>query len=196
MIFATCGSAWAQEVAQEKPWQFNASAYLYFIPNDFLINPILTADKNKLHLESRYNYEDVRTFSEFVGRNFMVDGKISGKITPILGVVAGRSNGIAPGIEFDLQYRKWNFTSESEYLVEVNDKTSNFGYTWTELTYSPKDWYWFGISIQRTRLYQTDLQVQKGLLVGFSRSIFSTNFYLWNLGFADPFFMLSVAADF
>jgi hypothetical protein len=45
---------------------------------------------------------------------------------------------------------------------------SRFFYNWSELTCAPVEWFWFGIVTQRTRVYQTERDIQRGLLVGFS----------------------------
>ncbi len=44
----------------------------------------------------------------------------------------------------------------------------SFFYSWSELSVSPVDWFRFGLVGQRTRAYQTDVDIQRGLLVGFS----------------------------
>ena len=46
-------------------WAVDAVALFNFIQDDFFVTPIINADKNKLHLESRYNYEDIKTVSFF-----------------------------------------------------------------------------------------------------------------------------------
>ncbi|MCZ7612060.1 MAG: hypothetical protein M5T52_00525 [Ignavibacteriaceae bacterium] len=51
-------------------WKFSAEADFYFTdPFNFL--PIFIANKENLHLEARYNYEDLKTFSGWVGYNFL-----------------------------------------------------------------------------------------------------------------------------
>ncbi|HWT79462.1 MAG TPA: hypothetical protein VN648_11745, partial [Candidatus Methylomirabilis sp.] len=45
-------------------WSFSASAYTYFVPDsrDY-VQPTVTADRRWLHLEARYNYENLETAS-------------------------------------------------------------------------------------------------------------------------------------
>ena len=50
-----------------------------------------------LHLETRYNNEDLRTGSLWVGYNFAWGEKWQFEVTPMIGGVFGRTNGIAPG---------------------------------------------------------------------------------------------------
>jgi len=52
-------------------WSFSAWAYAYLVPDsrDY-VQPTITADRNWLHLEARYNYENLETGSAWVGYNF------------------------------------------------------------------------------------------------------------------------------
>ena len=51
-----------QEV--DKRWSFSGSAYTYFVPDSHeYVQPTFTADRGWLHLETRYNYEDLETGS-------------------------------------------------------------------------------------------------------------------------------------
>lgn len=176
-------------------WEFSAEADLYFT-DPFIFLPIFSANREKLHLEARYNYEDLKTFSGWIGYNFYGGEEFEYFITPMVGGVVGRTNGIAPGLEFTFSYIGFELYSESEYLFDFESKENNFFYSWTDLTYSPLDWLWFGISGQRTRLYQTELEIQHGLLLGASYKNWQFTGYLYNSFSDDTFLMLSVASDF
>jgi hypothetical protein len=95
-----------------------------------------------------------------------------------------------------LSYQGFEFYSEAEYLFDSESKANRFFYSWVDFTYSPKDWLWIGISGQRTRLYQTDLDIQRGLLVGAGWKQWSLSTYLYNIGFDDPFVLVNVAFEF
>jgi len=193
-----CIFSYAQDspILTEKKWNFSADANFYFIPDDFFVLPVFKADKHKLHVEARYNYEDRETFSAWAGYNFMGGKKVEYTITPMLGGVVGLSNGIAPGLEFTITYKGFEWYAESEYLFEVESNENNFYYMWSDITYSPNDWLWFGISGQRTRLYQTDLDIQRGLLIGAELKKWQFTAYLYNLAFDDPFFLGTLSFGF
>ncbi len=54
----------------ENAWSFSAYAYAYIVPDDAnFLQPTVTADRGRLHLEARYNYEDFNTGSLWVGYN-------------------------------------------------------------------------------------------------------------------------------
>ena len=199
LVMACCCSlVYSQEQEKVTPatWDFSADANFYFFSDDFILLPIFRADKNALHLEARYNYEDMETFSGWVGYNFSGGNEFEYTITPMIGGVAGRTKGIAPGIEITLSYKGFELYSEGEYLFDSESTENNFYYNWADFTYSPTDWLWFGISGQRTRLYQTDLEIQRGFLIGGSLKNWELSGYLYNLGFDDPFFLLGVSVSF
>ncbi len=193
-----CTFSYAQETITpaEKKWNFGADLNMIIIPDLFIVSPLFRADKNKLHLEARYNYEDLETFSGWVGYNFSGGKNFEYTITPMVGGVVGLTSGIAPGLEFTITHKKFELYNESEYIFDVETTENNFFYSWTDLTYSPTDWLSVGLSAQRTRLYQTDLDIQRGLLVGVSYKSFELRGYVYNLGFDDSFFLIGLSASF
>jgi hypothetical protein len=197
-ILLLCSVGWlrGQEEDSTAGWDFSSDLNFYLIPDDFFMVPIFRADKNNLHLEARYNYEDRETFSGWIGYNFSGgDDVFSYTFTPMLGGVGGLSNGVAPGLELTLTYKKFELYSEMENLFDLKNSENNFYYNWADLTYSPTDWLWFGISGQRTRLFQTALDIQRGLLVGVGLKNFELNTYVYNIG-DDPFLILTLSANF
>ncbi len=181
---------------KDSSWSFDASANFYFFTDDFILLPVFAANKNHLHLEARYNYEDLETFSVWGGYNFYGGEKLEYFVTPMLGAVVGNSNGIAPGLEFDLTLGSFNLYSESEYLIEFSGTENHFFYMWTDISYAPTDWLWVGMSSQRTRLYQTEVEFQHGLLLGGGWKSMEATAYLYNFHIKEPFFMLSLAFGF
>jgi hypothetical protein len=196
MYCVTLSFAQDDPASKEKVWNFGADINLYFLPGEFIMLPVFRADKNKLHLEARYNYEDLETFSGWVGYNFSGGKKLEYTITPMVGGVVGLSDGIAPGLEFTFGYKRFEIYTELEYLFEFSSSENNFYYQWTDITYAPTDWLWLGISGQRTRLYQTDLDIQRGLLVGGGYKSLELTGYVFNIGFDDPFVLITLSASF
>jgi hypothetical protein len=199
VVFTAMISAQAQTTnpgTSQKQWNISSDVNFYIFKDDFFVLPVIRADKNKLHLEARYNYEDIETFSAWIGYNVSGGGQFEYTFTPMVGGVVGLSNGIAPGLEVTLTYKKFEFYSEMEYLFDWNETENNFYYNWADILYSPNDWLWFGISGQRTRLYQTNLEIQRGLTVGAGWKVWELNTYAYNFGFDDPFFVITLSAEF
>jgi hypothetical protein len=194
-LFLSHTLAQEQDTQEASEWEYGIETDLYFT-DPFIFLPIFTADKGKLHLEARYNYEDLKTASVWVGYNIFGGDEFEYFVTPMIGGAFGRTNGIAPGLEFTLSYMGFELYSESEYLFDFESGENNFFYSWTDLTYSPLDWLWFGISGQRTRLYDTEVEVDRGLILGCSYRNFEITGYFYNAFTDDVFFMLALSTNF
>jgi len=183
--------------ANEKPWAFGVSVYGYLVPDsrDYA-QPTITADRDWLHLEARYNYEGLDTGSAWIGYNFSVGDKLSLDFTPMIGGVFGDTTGIAPGYEFTLGWWKLELYSEGEYVFDTGDSAGNFFYTWSELSLAPVDWFRFGLVVQRTKLYQTDFDIQRGFLVGFTYRKVDFTTYVFNPDASSPTIVLGLGLSF
>jgi len=184
-----------EKVTETNDWSFSAETDLYFT-DPFNLLPIITADNGNLHLEARYNYEDLKTFSGWVGYNFFGGDEFEYFITPMIGSVLGRTDGIAPGLELTLSYAGFELYSESEYLFDFESSENNFFYSWTDLIYSPLDWLWFGVSGQITKLYQTEIETERGLILGGAYRNFEITGYFYNPISDEFLFMLSLSTEF
>jgi hypothetical protein len=183
--------------ADEPAWSFSASASTYIVP-DFreYVQPTFIADRGWLHLESRYNYENLETGSVWAGYNFSGGKKLEWEFTPMLGGVFGQTTGIAPGYKFSLTYWKLEFSSEGEWVFDLGNSEGSFFYNWSELSVSPVDWFRFGLVGQRTRAYRTDVDIQRGLLVGFTYKKMDFTTYVFNLDQGKTTWVFAVGVSF
>jgi len=181
----------------DKPWSFSASAYTYIVPDsrDY-VQPTFTADRGWLHLEARYNYEALDAGSAWVGYNFGGGEKLAWEFTPMLGGVFGDIKGIAPGYKGSLSWWKLQLYSEGEYVFDTVNSSDSFFYNWSELTLAPAEWFRFGLVTQRTRLYKTERDIQRGLLVGTSFKKLDLSAYVFNPDQDKPTFVFSVGVSF
>jgi hypothetical protein len=160
----------AQETRPREPdrsWSGEVDGSVWILPDDpdFILLQAY-ADRGPLHLEGRYNYEDLRTGSLWVGWTWDASGKISLSVTPALGVVFGNTGGLAPGLEIDVVIGPVEWYGESEYLFDFDSAESDFFYMWSELGVSPVDWFTVGLAVQRTRVVDTPREIQRGVFVG------------------------------
>lgn len=185
------------EETSERKWSFSASLYSYFVPDDReYVQPTFSADRDWLHLEARYNYEDLDTGSVWVGYNLGGGKKLEWEFTPMLGGVFGELTGVAPGYAGSLSWWKLSLYTEGEYVIDTGDHTGNFFYTWSELSLAPVDWFRFGVVAQKTKLYETDRDVQRGLLVGFTYRSLDLTGYVFNLDESQPTWVFAVTFNF
>jgi hypothetical protein len=178
-------------------WSFAVAGYGYIIPDDqAYFSPTFRADRGWTHLEARYNYEDRQTGSLWLGYNLSFGEKLVLEATPMVGGIFGNTTGVAPGYLFTLSYKKISLYSEGEFVFDTRNSAGNFFYNWNELTYSPADWFRAGLASQRTRAYQTPVDVQRGFFAGFSYKKVDFTTYVFNLGWTDPTVVLAMGFKF
>jgi len=183
--------------ATDRAWSYSASLLGYFVPDDRdYAQPTFAADRGRLHLEVRYNYEALRTGSAWLGYAFSAGKQLRMDLTPTLGGVFGDLHGLAPGYELTLTWSRLELDSEGEYFFDFEDDAEDFFYNWSELSIAPTDRWRAGLVVQRTRAYQTRLDLQRGLLAGMSYKRVDLTGYVFNLGWEDPTIVISAEMSF
>jgi hypothetical protein len=178
-------------------WSFDLTGYWTNPPDDDAYgSAIFRADHGALHLEARYNYEDIDTGSVWAGWTFSWSGDVEVSLVPMVGGVFGHTQGVAPGLEFDLAWKILELYFEAEYVFDAAGRDDDFFYMWTEFTVNPTEWLSLGLVAQRTRAYDTDVEVDRGLLVGFHVRSVTATVYVFNLDQDDPYVMIGVGVSF
>jgi hypothetical protein len=195
-VYANCQNTYPQstDTLSITPYSFSASAFYYFIPFERnTVTLIGTADINKLHFESRYNYEDRNTGSVFGGYRFETGKNLQLSVIPMAGIVFGNTDGIAAGLEFELTYKRFGYYAEQEYIFDLHSKSNNFLYVWGEISYSFFDSFSAGICYQKTKVYQNQLDLQRGLFGSFSWRRFDISAYYFNPLSNDHLFIAALS---
>ncbi|HEX4822685.1 MAG TPA: hypothetical protein VFV19_00070 [Candidatus Polarisedimenticolaceae bacterium] len=177
-------------------WACSVSLWGYDVPEsqDYL-NPNFTADRGRLHLEVRYQYEAIDTTSVWAGANFHAGKSWSFDATAMLGGVFGDLDGVAPGYRLSLEHKWFYLASEGEYFISSHGDDGDYLYSWTEAGGYPVSWFRLGLAAQRTRAYQSDLSIQRGAYVGFTFKSFDAAAYVFN-PWDDPTYVLALRLDF
>ena len=204
LVFFIAGLPWlaAAQVGQIKapadstssPLSASVTGYYYFFPNadNNTLTLIGYLDYKSVHLEPRYNYEALHSGSVFAGWKFGSEGKINWAVTPMVGVIFGSIKGFAPALELELSYKVFDFYTENEYVIDQAGSRYNFFYAWTELGYSPLEKFRTGISVQRTRLYETGLDIQRGVFAEYSFWKLTAGIHYFNPFSTEYFFIASL----
>jgi hypothetical protein len=179
------------------PWKMSLTVDGYLpAKQDGYVDPVLTADHGWLHLEARYNYEDLNTGSVWLGYNVTAGKDLKLSITPMIGGVLGQTVGIAPGCEASLSYKQFDLSVTNEYVFDTKNHSGSFYYATPQLTYSPKDWFRVGLTAIRTKILHMKEDVQRGFLVGFSHKHAEFTTYVYDLGWTDPTLVFEVGWNF
>jgi hypothetical protein len=174
-------------------WAFDVTAFAYFLPDEAdYVQPTVRADRGSLHLEGRYAYEDRNTFSLFAGWRAAMGRALQLEVTPMVGLVVGRTDGFAPGLELTLSWGPLEVYSESEYVLPFGDAESSFFYAWSELGVRPADWLRVGLVAQRTRRYRAAREVSLGPMLGVAIGRLEATLYVLDGGNSGPFAAVSV----
>ncbi len=180
-------------------WEYSGTVMGYLVPDapDY-VQPTVTADRAGLHLEARYNYEALESGSLWIGWNLSFGQSVQVAVTPMVGGVVGNLRGVAPGCLATISWWKLTLYSEAEYVFDLGGPASadDFFYSWTELSLAPVEWMRFGVAVQRTRVYSTGLEVQRGVLLGATWRAVDFTAYVFNLGWEDPTVVLSLGVSF
>jgi len=194
---STEGAAGAAPEAVGSAWSSSINVYAYLVPDgDDFLQPTVSADRGRLHLEARYNYEGFNTGSLWVGYNLGLDGAVTLAFTPMVGAVVGDTDGVAPGYNLEISWRRITFFSQSEYLIDTNDSDNSFLYTWTELSLWPWDWLGAGLVVQRTRTADLGFEAEPGLLLGLAWKQLSIITYVFGLDESDQTVMVGAGLGF
>jgi len=177
-------------------WELSGGLYYSDPPgSEDRVTPILYADRGPLHLEARYNYEDLQTLSVFGGWTFASEeeeGAPSAAVTPMLGAAFGETTGLIPALEFDVGWRALAWYAEMEQLFDLEDSDDSFFYSWSTLTWGFTDRFAAGLVVERSKLVDTDLSVQRGLALELRGARVGLSLYAYNLGSDDSYAVLAL----
>jgi len=194
---SAAGATQDSDTSPTPNWSVRAAAATYVLPDeDDYVQPTVAIDRGALHLEGRYNYEDRRSASGFIGWNLEFGETVTLQLTPMFGVVGGNIDGIIPALELDLVWRRLELYSEGEYVFDINHVNNRFLYNWSEVSLWAVSWLRAGIVTQRTRAHGVPLGIQRGLLVGATLAKVEPVFYFFNPGSSDRFFVGSIGVEF
>jgi hypothetical protein len=181
----------------ETKWEFSLSTFTYLAQHarDY-VNPNFTADRDWLHLEARYNYEELKTGSVWFGYNFSTGESLKFEMTPMLGGVFGDITGIAPGYTIAVSYKSIELSVQGEYFFDAGTSSGDFFYNWSELSASPADWFRVGIVVERTQASGFTSDVRRGPLIGFKYKEVDLTTYWLAPGSDEATFVFAVTFNF
>jgi len=124
---------------------------------------VASTNRGPLHLEARYNYEARDAGSAFLGWKFSGGDTVTFEFTPIAGVLFGAARGAIPGFEASVAYGSLDAYIEAEYVFDTENQSDSYYYAWSEIGWKPTEWLRLGLAGQRTRVVQSNRDLQRGL---------------------------------
>ena len=193
-MFVVCA---ARGQPAEEPWHYSASVSYYDVPNsqDYW-TPVVAADRDRVHLEGRYNYLNIDSGSFWAGANFSTGKTWRFDATVMFGLVVGTIQGVGPGFELSLKHTWFSLTSEGEYVFETQKNVGNASYSWTEISGSPASWCRLGLALQLTNAVVATRTFQRGPVVAFSFKNFELEADVLDPDRDDATYLLSLSISF
>lgn len=146
----------------------------------------------KWYAEGRFNYEAMNTMALYGGKTFEKKAIVSYSASPILGIVLGEMNGGSTGINLEVDYKKFNFNTQSQYTFSLHQQSNNFIYSWSDLTYQLSEKFAAGISVQQTKLYQINGAFERGILFKPTYKSWTFPLYIFKPETKDRYFVLGI----
>lgn len=179
--------------------QTHAGAEQYYYMGEkqaFTFVPVVYFETNKnWYIEGRYNYEADKTMSVYAGKTFEKKSVVSYSASPVAGVVFGKFNGGSVGVNSEADYKKYSFSSQLQYTFSIKDKTENFLYSWSDLSYQASCNIYTGFSVQQTNLYREQCKLEKGIFVKASFNKWSVPLYIFSPATKERYFILGLNCD-
>jgi hypothetical protein len=144
------------------------------------------------YMEGRFNYEALNTLSLYAGKTFERKALFSYAASPIAGVVLGKMNGGSVGLNLQMDYRNFDFNTQSQYTFSIQQRSNNFIYSWSDLTYKLSEKFAAGLSLQQTKLYQLNGALEKGFLVKAAYKSWSFPLYIFKPESSERYFVLGL----
>ena len=112
----------------------------------------------------------------------------------MFGRVFGNTSAIAPAYKGTVSWWKPSYQAKAS-TCSTRGLVGELFYNWSELTLAPVEWWRIGLVAQRTRVYETDREIQRGLLVGFAYRNLDSAIYLFNPDDGKPFVVGAVTVS-
>ena len=189
------GAARATAQEERQQWSGSVAAFLTVVDDLAFVLPVAAVDRGPLHLEARYNYEDLGAFSGWVGWNVDLEGALAVRLTPMVGGIVGSFTALAPGFELTLEWRSLSFYSETELALPLDDGDP-FLFTWSSVRWQPHKLVVLGASGQSLEAAGTERLIDLGPMIGLSIGPVGAEVYWFNPGTSDAFMFFGATFSF
>lgn len=148
--------------------------------NEYLWIPILHYQSQKgLYAEFRYNYEEEKTASIFLGRAFERSGRQAEfSWTPMIGFSTGTFKGASLALNTEISWKRLYLSSQMQYSHSFTSGQQHFYFNWSEAGYELSEKLFAGVAMQYT-LQAGMHDFQPGFLAGLTIGNFSIPLYLF-----------------
>ncbi|MBC7949110.1 MAG: hypothetical protein H7Y42_14590 [Chitinophagaceae bacterium] len=186
-IQLTINAQWSGQIEAYKYTNFGESGS--FQPLAHIASP------GNWYGEIRYNYEDAKTLSLYIGKTFSGGRKLEYSFTPMTGYSTGRFTGLSIGINADVEWKNLYLSAQSQYSRSRLGKETSFTFSWSEVGINLSDHLFGGVSLQYTRLLH-ETTFEPGVVAGISIRGFELPIYVFKPFSPERYFVLGISYEF
>jgi len=172
-----------------------ASYYAMRDQPDFTVG-VAAMERGRLRLEARYNYEARDGASAFAGWKFEGGEEVKWQGVPLAGVLFNKARGFVPAVEASVAGGSFDAYIEAEYVHDLQSHADSYVYAWSEAAWSPAKWLRLGVVGQRTRIVESERDIQRGLFAQVTLERASLAVYAFNPDAASRYVVVALAVRF
>lgn len=130
------------------------------------------------YLEARYNYEDNKTISLYVGRAFQIK---NGEITPMIAAVVGKTMGVSHGINFEFKHNAFSTFTQCQYTFNLRDNNKSFFWDWSGFNFDISKYFGLGGAFQVLKQNGNSPLYKVAPMISFRHKLLIIEVYTYNL---------------
>jgi hypothetical protein len=172
----------------------------YYYPGNSGILPSLSSrlfyqDSKGWYTEFRYNYEQDKTVACSAGKSFSTKGTLSYSVTPLVGVLGGKLQGVTLGLNTSFDYKGIFFTSFIQRTTGFEKEKDAFLFSWSELSYHVTNHFSAGLAVEQTHFYSTPDNWEPGIEMDISIGNWSFPSYIFKPAANRCYFVAGVSRE-
>lgn len=161
---------------------------------NILITPQIWTYAKNIYFEARYNYEERKTFSLYIGRSFKTGKDSIFEIIPMFGGVIGEYTGISPALTCILKGKRLQGFSQSQYTIDLKGH-NNFFFNWTAISVPIIKKNGLGIAYRMVSVQGTPTVYNYGPMINFQTGSFTFQGFAYNFWQTNSLWMIGLEYD-
>ncbi len=161
-----------------------------------IIPRLYLQNKHNWYIESDINYEQLNTFSLYIGKTFTENDEFAYSVTPVIGGVMGSMKGVVIGLNTEMSYKKIQFTSQSHFVFSFKNNDTDLLSNWMELGYRVIGRTLMGLSMQTSVFGAINMKLEAGAFIRFSIKKWDFPIYCFNTTSENRYLIIGVTREF
>lgn len=114
----------------------------------------------------------------------------------MIGVVCGKTNGVSPGINFELQYKRFSTFTQCQYTFDLKNIISSFFWDWTGFNINISEHFGLGSAVQIFQPNSGEPFYSAGPMLSFHNKKLAIEVYAYNFWLEYPKWAIGLEYNF